>query len=231
VFALSSLLGLLLLGGTPPAATPTVEVWAGHQILRGLRKVPLHGQVPVSTEAYVLAKVQRQGNHIEIRQRFCRVEPAPVKSVTIALPPASIASMPSAILVVLVAADGSAKIAPWDVAWGQDDIDSDGHPGATFVVGGTFCSGDVYVASQSHYEATSAHLDGQVLSGEMKVTQKQQILGAKGLCLSAMAGDSVESQHGTFAYRPVPAGTTCQSLTGKPWPVKAQTPPPAKPAQ
>jgi len=60
--------------------------------------------------------------------------------------------------------------------------------------------------------------------------QKQQILGAKGLCLSAMAGDSVESQHGTFAYRPVPAGTTCQSLTGKPWPVKAQVPPPAKPA-
>jgi hypothetical protein len=94
-----------------------------------------------------------------------------------------------------------------------------------------FCSGDVYVASQSHYVATSAHFDDQVLSGEMKVTQKQQILGAKGLCLSAMAGDSVESQQGTFAYRPMPAGTTCQSLTGKPWPVKAQTPPPAKPAQ
>jgi hypothetical protein len=32
-------------------------------------------------------------------------------------------------------------------------------------------------------------------------------------------------------HRPVPAGTTCQSLTDKPRPEKAQTPPPAKPAQ
>jgi hypothetical protein len=50
--------------------------------------------------------------------------------------------------------------------------------------------------------------------------------GRQGLLPGPMADG-----HGTFAYRPVPAGTTCQSLTGKPWPVKAQTPPPAKPAQ
>jgi hypothetical protein len=232
VLALPCLFGLLLLGGTPePAAPPTVEVWAGHQILRGSRHVPLHGEVPVQTESSFIAKVQRKGHHIEIRQRFCRVEPQPVKGVTIAMSPTCIARMPSSILSIDLAADGSATIAPWTVAWGQEDIDGDGNPGATFTVGGTFCSGDVYVASESHYTATRAQFEGQLLSGEVKVEQKQQILGAKGLCLRTMAGDSAESQRGTFAYRPVPAGTTCQSLASKPWPVKAQTPPPYKPTQ
>jgi len=36
--------------------------------------------------------------------------------------------MPSAILSIDLAADGSATIAPWTVAWGQEDIDGDGNP-------------------------------------------------------------------------------------------------------
>jgi hypothetical protein len=197
-------------------------VWAGHQILRGKRHLPLYGDVPVETQNYLVAKVQHRGGGIELRQYFCRVEPQPVEGVTVALSPAGVARMPASTVAVDVASDGGVKIAPWNVAWASEDMDGDGKPGATFTVGGTFCSGDVYVASESHYTVERAQLDGHGLSGEFKVEQKQHILGARGLCLQAMAGDSTESQHGTFAYSPVLPGTTCQSLAGKPWPVKAQ---------
>jgi hypothetical protein len=166
-------------------------------------------------------KAQRRDGHIELRQRFCRVETKPVKGVTVVLSPTGVARMPSSTVAIDLATDGALKIAPWDVAWGNEDMDGDGKPGATFTVSGTFCSGDLYVASQSHYAVERAKFDGNILSGEFKIEQKQQVLGASGLCLRAMAGDSTELQKGTFAYRPVPAGTTCQSLAGKPWPVKA----------
>jgi len=222
MFALTSLLALILLGETPPVEASPVELWAGHHILRGMRHVPLHSDVLDETENYILAKVQRRGNHIELRQHFCRLEPKPIKGVTVAPSAASVAHMSATTMAIDVAADGGVKVGPWDVAWGREDVDGDGKPGATFTVSGTFCSGDVYVASQSHYSVERAQLDERGFSGELKVEQKQQILGARGLCLRAMAGDSTESQKGTFAYRPVPSGTTCQSLAGKPWPVKAQ---------
>ena len=47
---------------------------------RGKRDVPLHGDVPVETENYLIAKVQRRGDHIVLRQRFCRVEPEPSRA-------------------------------------------------------------------------------------------------------------------------------------------------------
>ena len=222
MFAPTVLLALLLFGETPSADASPAEVWAGHQILRGMRHVPLHSDVLDETENYVLAKVRRTGGHIELRQHFCRVESKPIKGVTVALSSSGVAHMSATTMAIDVAADGGAKIGPWDVAWGREDMDGDGKPGATFTVSGTFCSGDLYVSSQSHYTVERAQLDGQGLSGELKAEQKQQILGASGLCLRAMAGDSNESQHGTFAFRPVPSGTTCQSLAGKPWPVKAQ---------
>jgi hypothetical protein len=222
MFEPTVLLALLLFGETPSADASPAEVWAGHQILRGMRHVPLHSDVLDETENYVLAKVRRTGGHIELRQHFCRVESKPIKGVTVALSSSAVAHMSATTMAIDVAADGEVKVGPWDVAWGHEDLDGDGKPGATFTVSGTFCSGDVYVASQSHYTVEHAQLDEHGFSGELKVAQKQQILGASGLCLRAMAGDSTESQKGTFAYRQVPVGTTCQSLAGKPWPARAQ---------
>jgi hypothetical protein len=218
MFVLAPLLALLVLGETPPVETTPVELWAGHHILRGMRHVPLHSAVLDEAENFVLAKVQRRGDHIELRQHFCRIESKPVKGVTVAFSRTAVARMPASTVIIDVAADGQVKIAPWDVDWGREDMDGDGKPGTTLAVSGTFCSGDVYVSSQSHYSVERAHLDGNGLSGDLKVEQKQQILGASGLCLRAMAGDSNEIQRGTLVYRAVPAGTTCQSLVGKPWP-------------
>jgi hypothetical protein len=222
MFALAPLLALLLLGETPPVEASPAEVWAGHHILRGMRHVPLHRDVLDEAENFVLAKVQRRGDRIQLRQHFCRIENKPVKGVTVAFSATAVSRMPVSTVTIDAAPDGEVKIASWDVDWGHEDMDGDGKPGATLTVSGTFCSGDVYVSSQSHYTVERAHLDGHGLSGELKVEQRQKILGASGLCLRAMAGDSSETQKGTFAYRPVPAGTTCQSLAGKPWPVQAQ---------
>jgi hypothetical protein len=219
---LASLLAMLLFGGTLPAETTGVETWVGHQILRGQRRLPIYGDVPVETQNYVIAKVQHRGNGLEFRQSFCRVEPQPIDGVTVALSSAGVARMPASILHVDAAVGGRVSIAPWNVGWASEDMDGDGKPGATFTVSGTVCSGEIYVASQSHYIVDRARLDVHGLSGELRVEQKQHILAARGLCLRLMAGDSTESQHGTFAYAPVLAGTTCQSLAGKPWPVRAE---------
>jgi hypothetical protein len=228
VFALGPLVALLVISELPSAEPTTVEVWAGHFIMRGIRRVPWKGPVPTETQAYVLARVQRQGRHLEIQQHFCRFENKPVKNVIVTVSPAVIAHMKPTPVTIDVAPDGSAKMSPWSLTWGREDMDADGHPGATFTVGGTFCSGDLYSASQATYTPDKVRFSDKDLTGEMKVDQRQQILGASGFCLRAMAGDSNDLQNATFAYRAVPAGTTCASLAGKPWPVQAT--PPAAPA-
>ena len=220
----ASLIALAGLAASPspaPETSPT-EVWVGHQILRGKRHLPVYGDVPVETQNFVLAKMQRRNGRMEFQQTLCRVEPQPVDGVTVTLSPAAVARIPISPMAVEVAGDGSVKIAPYDMAWTNEDLDGDGKPGATFTVGGTICSGDVYVASQSHFTVERVRLNAAGLSGELTATQKQHVLGARGLCLRAITGDSTEYQRGSFAYKPVLAQTTCQSLAGKPWPVKAQ---------
>lgn len=230
MFVLGPLLALLVVSDLPSSAPTPVELWAGHFIMRGVRRVPWKGPVPTEAQSYVLAKVKRQGRHLEIQQQFCRFENKPVKNVTVTVSAAVIAHMKATPVTVDVAPDGSAKMSPWSLTWGREDMDGDGHPGATFTVGGTFCSGDLYAASQATYTPDKVRATDQGMTGEMKVDQRQQILGASGFCLRAMAGDSNDLQSGTFAFRAVPAGTTCASLAGKPWPVQA-TPPAVLPGK
>lgn len=221
MIAATALLALVVSAQTP-ADAPVTEVWVGHQILRGKRRLPIYGDVPVETHNYVLARVQRRNGRLEFQQTLCRVEPKPVDGVTVTLSPAAVPRIPISPMTVDVSSDGHATIAPYDMAWAQQDLDGDGKPGATFTVGGTICSGDVYVASQSRYVTERATMDERGLSGELSGTQKQHVLGARGLCLRAITGDSIEHQRGRFAYAPTAPHTTCQSLAGKPWPVKAQ---------
>ncbi len=213
--------------GKPVTATPTTdipvtEVWVGHQILRGKRRLPVYGDVGVETQNYVLARVYRRNGRMEFQQTLCRVVPKPVDGVTVTISPAAVPRIPISPMAVEVASDGNAKITPYAMAWAKEDLDGDGKPGATFTVSGTVCSGDVYVASQSQYAIESAIMDARGLTGVMSGTQKQHVLGARGLCLRAITGDSTEHQRGRFAYIPAPPQTTCQSLAGKPWPVKVQ---------
>ena len=207
-----------------PAAQPSVEVWAGHQVSNGRRKIPLYGEKETHTENYFIAEVHRTASRIDIRQKTCRIDIRPIKGVTPTMKPETIARLPKAHIVLEEKPDGSLVAAPWTTGWEAEDIDADGFPGATVQISGTSCSGDVYVSSQTMTSLLSGRATDDGISGVVSLRLKQKILAAKGLCLKLMAGDSDESQTGAFAYRRVEPGTTCQSLAGKPWPVKAGPP-------
>ena len=106
------------------------------------------------------------------------------------------------------------------VEWSREDVDGDGHPGLTVHVDSAVCSGDLYVGNSSSTTARAALSDG-TLRGNARVTVDQEILGAKGACLSVVARDTHEVVKGPFAYAKVPAGSTCKSLFGSGWPVDA----------
>jgi hypothetical protein len=216
-------LAALLASNTENAAAeqPSVEVWAGHQVSNGKRKIPLYGEKETHTENYFIAEVHRTSSRIDIRQKICRIDIRPIKGVTPTMKPETIARLPKAHIMLEEKTDGSLVAAPWSTGWETEDIDADGFPGATVQISGTSCSGDVYVSSHTQTALLSGHATDDGATGQVSLHLKQKILGAKGLCLKLMAGDSDETQTGAFAYRRVDPGTTCQSLTGRPWPVKA----------
>jgi len=113
------------------AAEPRVEVWAGHQVSNGKRKIPLYGEKETHTENYFIAEVHRMPSRIDIRQKTCRIDIRPIKGVTPTMKPETIARLPKAHIMLEEKADGSLVAAPWSTGWETEDIDADGFPGAT----------------------------------------------------------------------------------------------------
>jgi hypothetical protein len=209
---------------TSSAEQPINEVWAGHQVLKGKRKIPLYGEKETHTENYFIAEVHRTSARIDIRQKLCRIDMRPIKGVLASMKQATVAHLPKSRITFEKHADGSLAASPWTHGWESEDIDADGKPGATVTISGTSCSGDVYVSNLSATTLVSGHATDGSATGEISVKLKQKILGASGLCLKLIAGDSDETQTGWFAFSRVEPGTTCQSLAGKPWPAKAGPP-------
>lgn len=222
------ILAALLVADYEGAATqPRVEAWVGHQVLKGKRKVPIYGEKETHTENYYIAEIHRSEGRIDIRQKTCRIEVSPIKNVTPSMKTETVLRLPRSHFALEEARDGSVTAQPWSTGWGEEDIDGDGHPGATVHIAGTTCSGDVYVSNQSTTRLISGHATEDGVTGQISVQMKQKILGASGLCLKLMAGDSDETQTGWFAWKRIPIGQNCRTLADKPWPVKAG-PPPAK---
>jgi hypothetical protein len=205
---------------------PRVELWAGHQVLIGKRKIPIYGEQETYTENFLLAEVRRTPTHLEIHERVCRIDIRPIKGTLASMKPETVARIPRSRMAFDEAADGKLTAAPWSHGWTSDDIDADGFPGATVHINGT-CSGDVYISSESQTTLLSGHATADGASGTLSVKLKQKALGASGLCLKLVAGDTEETQMGWFDYRQVAPDATCHSLAGKPWPAKAQAPAPA----
>jgi hypothetical protein len=182
--------------------------------------VPLSGQKQVHTETFVIAQVRRSGDQLNFAESVCRIEVRPVKKVTATMSPAAIQRLPAAKFTLTVQ-DGQVSGPTWSSGWGAEDVDGDGHPGVTVQIGGTFCSGALYISNQTRTSLTSGKMEDAQLSGLVSGLVRQRVLGADGLCLRTMVGDSEEIQMGTVAYARVADGTTCQSLAGKPWPVHA----------
>lgn len=196
-------------------ALPTL--WAGHQVSFGQRKVPFKGKVQTRTDSFVIARLRRDGQLIELEQTACQVRFSKVAGVRVHM---DADALPRTRM-VFSANDESRELAGRSiVAWSSADIDDDGNPGMTVRVDAPICSGELYVANRSKTRAT-ATLEGRRLEGKARVRVKQQILGAKGACLSAVAKDTDENQSGPFAYVPVPEGSTCATLMAEGWPVSA----------
>jgi len=210
------------------AAVPRVEAWAGHQVLDGKRKIPIYGDKDTHTENYLIAEIHRGGGRIDIRQKLCRIDVRPIKGVTASMKPQTVGRLPKAHLVFEERTDHTLATEPWTTGWQDEDIDADGFPGATVQISGSKCSGDVYVSSHTTTTLVSGRASDDGVTGEISVRVKQKILGATGLCLKLMAGDSEETQTGRFAFRRVPLGSNCRNLSDKPWPVKAGPPIPAR---
>lgn len=192
-------------------------VWAGHQVTLGTRKVPIKGLIRTRMDSFVLARLERNGSLLELKQSACDVRFSGVAGVDVSMDGTALPQT----LTVFATAEGSDELAGRSVvAWSSDDIDDDGNPGITIHVDAPICSGDLYVANHSRTTLT-ATLTPSRLEGDADIRVKQQILGAKGACLSAVAKNTDEKQFGPFAYVPVSADATCESLLAAGWPVSA----------
>lgn len=208
-----------------PAASGLHELelptlWAGHQVALGRRDIPFKGEVETRMDSFVLARLVRNGDLVELRQTACHVRFSKVAGVMVHM---DTQALPETRMVFSAAEDAEpgALVGRSIVAWATEDLDDDGHPGVTVHVQAPVCAGDLYVSNRSKTNAT-ATIAADRLEGRAKVHVKQKILGAEGACLSAVAKDTDEHQSGPFAYVPVPEGTTCETLFGQGWPVIAE---------
>lgn len=200
------------------------EVWAGHQVVHGSRRLPILGELPTRTETFVVARVLRRKSIIELRQRACFVRFDKQMGTKIAMKPTALAGLPETRIEFSHEKSGALQARPWVVGWGWEDLDKDGFPGVTIQIEALLCGGALYVAS-----STTSHARGQLTSdgaqGKLSVQVKQRILGASNWCLRKVADESENWQHGRFVYRRVPTGSTCKSLQkggakpGAHWPV------------
>jgi hypothetical protein len=213
-----------LLAAEPEAATggPRVEAWAGHQVLKGKRKIPIYGDKETHTENFLIAEIRRSEHRIEILQKLCRTAVRPIKGVTASMRRESVLRLPKSHIDFDVKADNTLVAKPWTTGWEAEDIDADGSPGATVQIAGSKCAGEVYVTNQTTTRLVSGRATEDGITADIAVQVKQKILGATGLCLKLMAGDSDESQIGQIAYRRVPIGTSCRTLATQPWPVHVE---------
>lgn len=204
------------LGSVSPPTTVETELWAGHQISFGERKIPFKGNVQTRTDTYILARVHKQENQLKLIQKACQVKVSPVAGVQVSVP----ADRLQVNAIQLVRDQNQDYQGSSRVRWQTQDVDNDGFPGMTVGVRAPVCSGDLYVTNDASTKATATLTDAG-LRGFASVTIHQQVIGAKGVCLSVVAKDVKEQVRGPFAYTRVNGQEDCQSLLRKPWPVQA----------
>lgn len=193
-----------------PPPLPKSETWIGHQVLKGKRKIPLHGEKETRTENFVVAEIDRSDGRIDMREKICAMDIAEIKGVKASMSAETIARLPRVHVVFREAPDGKLAAEPWSSSWESEDIDGDGNPGATVRISGSRCTGEVYVSNHSLATLLAGRTTPTGITGEMAVELTQKVLGASGLCLKLFAGDSDDHQVGIFAYKRAPAGTSCR---------------------
>lgn len=213
------IVGLVGLAATPGQGQ---ELWVGHQVVKGARSVPILGTLETRTDSYYLATVERRDGELRLVQRTCKMEVARFAGVQVSFHEEGVRKMPPS--EIFYRLDGERWIAkPWITRWDREDVDGDGHPGATVTVEAPVCGGTLHVSGYSKARAHGVEAEGRLV-GELRARVGHTILGTSGGCIGLVAKDSEESVAGTFAYQPAPEGTTCESLLASPWPVRAPEP-------
>lgn len=198
-------------------------LYAGHQVVVGHRDVPVIGRVETRTDTFLLAEVVHGEDGWVVSPRTCHVDMRPTAGVRIRMEDAVARVLPVVPFHLTAGRDGYWYAAPWQAGWGREDVDGDGHPGVTLAVSAPLCSGQVYVASTSWSKAR-VRLHRDAFEGEIRVRVHQRTLGASSGCLTLMSTDGRDRVKGTFRYERVPAGTTCDELEARGWPVHADDP-------
>lgn len=195
----------------------STERWAGHQVVRGVKKVPFLGDLETRTDTFILADVtNRADGSVELMQKACKVSFKKVAGVRVSVDGPA---MPKN-KVVFEPVDGVFKSRSV-VKWGSQDIDGDGHPGATVEVDASICSGALYVTNKATTNALAKRSRAGTLTGTVFVRVLQEVLDAEGRCLKKSAKDIDESYRGKFSYTKVDADATCSELLPN-WPVKVR---------
>lgn len=195
----------------------STEVWAGHQVSFGTRKLPLSGTVKTRSDVWTLAKVTRGPTGLRLEQRACMVTFSPVGGVSVRM---DASSLPLSVM------SFSSKHGTFEgrsaVSWGREDVDDDGNPGMTVSVDSVPCSGEVYVTNASRTTAIAAFASPSEFRGRARVDIKQAVLGASSKCLKLGAGRSSQTVGGPFSFVAVDAASSCSGLMQKGWPTDAE---------
>ena len=196
-----------------PTSDPVVqETWLGHQVVQTSREIMVIGKIKTQVDAFVLAKVKRTNNRIEIKQEVCALQFSENFGVTVSMSSETVSKLPAAAMVFQKQPSSSKFVAkPWEVVWDERDLEGDKEPGATVHVDAGVCSGEIYVGSSTRSIATG-ELTQTGFSAHVNVDMEQTIFGASNWCLSVAVTDSIEHQKGFLSYKVVPKETTCQSL-------------------
>ncbi len=198
------------------------EIWVGHQVVFGETVIPVLGKRETRSDNFLLAKVIRKDNSIEILQTACKVEFKEIIGTKVAIPEDALLKLPWTKIVFNrgIEVIDALKADPWQVGWGKEDIDQDGNPGLTVHVDSSLCKGQLYVSSSTNTSAFGQLIEGGMM-GKVHVRVKQKILGTNSACLKLFSSDSDETQTGAFVYQKARNNTTCKQLLSGAWPVTA----------
>lgn len=205
------------------AADSAGELWAGQQITDAVRKVPVLGPIHTRTTVTTLATVVHDADGARVFiDRPCRITIDNDHGVKLHFDPAAVRSMPPVTFKFLPTETGFSA-GPWHGGWGTADVDSDGNDGIAVRVEAPMCGGTLHIASNTESRATAVTSNAG-LTGEIRVTIQREIVKASNPCLGLVDRHQTENVSGNFAWVPVPAGSTCESLETAGWPAVA-TPP------
>ncbi len=218
VLALFALVALAEDSG-PGADLPAPQTWAGHQVSIATRKVPLLGSIETRQDVWMIGEVTDGPDGPVIVETACRIDLKSTAGLELVFAPAAVRKLPKPTIAWKAAPDGTLA-ASWTNGWGHTDIDANGEPGFNVGVKVAVCSGSLEIASNTSFAGTATRVDGGI-DGRVDLVIDREILAASNACLGLVPKVSKDAVKGSFRWRPVDAGATCESLAAAGWPVTA----------